>query len=75
MKKKTELDYSSKQDLIQMIVRLWDNAPTAIARQKLMGFLLSNYRGMDLSKLQTLFDMPYDELERMYLAMTFIIKE
>lgn len=75
MKKKIELDYGSKQDLIQMIVRLWDSVPTAVARQKLMEFLISNYRGMDLSKMQTLLDMPYNELERMYIAMTFIVKE
>jgi hypothetical protein len=75
MKKKQEIDYNSKQDLIQMIVRLWDNVPTNVARQNLMAFLISNYRGMNLGSMQTLLDMPYDELERMYVAMKFVLNE
>jgi hypothetical protein len=75
MKKKQEIDYNSKQDLIQMIVRLWDSVPTNIARQNLMEFLISNYRGINLGSIQTLLDMPYDELERMYVAMKFVLNE
>jgi hypothetical protein len=75
MKKKEEIDYNSKQELVQMIVRLWDSVPTYIVRQNLMEFLVSNYRGIDLSKLETLYSMPYNELERMYVAMKFILNE
>jgi hypothetical protein len=75
MKKKEEIDYNSKQDLIQMIVRLWDSVPTNIARQNLMAFLVSNYRGINLRSIQTLLDMPYDELERMYISMKFVLNE
>jgi len=75
MKKKQEINYNSKEDLIGMIVRLWDNVPTNVARQNLMAFLISNYRGMDLSSMDTLLKMPYDELERMYVAMKFVLNE
>jgi hypothetical protein len=75
MKKKIELDYNSKQDLITMIVRLWDSAPTYVAKQRMMEFLISNYRGINLGSLQTLLDMPYDELESMYNAMKFVLNE
>lgn len=72
MKKKIEIEYSSKEELIQMIVRLWDSAPTYIAKQRMMEFLIANYRGMDLSSLKTLREMPYNELEKMYLAVKFV---
>jgi hypothetical protein len=75
MKKKQEIDYNSKEDLIGMIVRLWDSVPTSVARQNLMEFLISNYRGTDLSSMDTLLKMPYDELERMYVAMKFVLNE
>jgi hypothetical protein len=75
MKKKIELDYNSKEDLIGMIVRLWDSAPTYVAKQRMMEFLISNYRGVDLSSMDTLLKMPYDELERMYVAMKFVLNE
>jgi hypothetical protein len=75
MKKKIELDYNSKQDLITMIVRLWDSVPTYVAKQRLMEFLVSNYRGINLSSIQTLLDMPYDELESMYVSMKFVLNE
>jgi hypothetical protein len=72
MKKKVEIEYNSKDELIGMIVRLFDSAPTYIAKQQLMGFLISNYRGVNLSSLQTLKDMPYNELEKMYLSLKFL---
>lgn len=72
MKKKIEIEYSSKEELIQMIVRLWDSAPTYVAKQRMMEFLIANYRGMDLSSLKTLREMPYNELEKMYLAVKFV---
>jgi hypothetical protein len=75
MKKKVELDYNSKADLITMIVRLWDSVPTYVGKQRLMEFLISNYRGVNLSSMQTLLAMPYDELERMYVAMKFVLNE
>jgi hypothetical protein len=75
MKKKIELDYNSKQDLIGMIVRLWDSVPTYVAKQRLMEFLISNYRGVNLSSMQALLDMPYDELESMYVSMKFVLNE
>jgi hypothetical protein len=75
MKKKEEIDYNSKQELVQMIVRLWDSVPTYIVRQNLMEFLVSNYRGIDLSKLETLYNMPYNELERMYISIKFVLNE
>jgi hypothetical protein len=75
MKKKIELDYNSKQDLVTMIVRLWDSVPTYVAKQRLMEFLVSNYRGINLGSLQTLLDMPYDELESMYVSMKFVLNE
>jgi hypothetical protein len=75
MKKKVELEYNSKQDLITMIVRLWDSVPTYVAKQRMMEFLISNYRGVDLSSMDTLLKMPYDELERMYVAMKFVLNE
>jgi hypothetical protein len=75
MKKKVELDYNSKADLITMIVRLWDSVPTYVGKQRLMEFLISNYRGVNLSSMQTLLAMPYDELERMYLSMKFVLNE
>jgi hypothetical protein len=75
MKKKIELDYNSKQDLITMIVRLWDSVPTYVAKQRLMEFLVSNYRGINLGSIQTLLDMPYDELESMYVSMKFVLNE
>jgi hypothetical protein len=75
MKKKIELDYNSKEDLIKMIVRLWDSVPTYVAKQRLMEFLVSNYRGINLGSLQTLLDMPYDELESMYVSMKFVLNE
>jgi hypothetical protein len=74
MKNKRELDYNSKSELVGMIVRLWIDIPDQIKRQKLMTFLLTNYRGFDLSTVDTLNAMPYDELEQMYNAMTFILK-
>jgi hypothetical protein len=55
-----------------MIVRLWEDAPTYVAKQQLMEFLISNYRGVNLSSLQTLKDMPYNELEKMYLSLKFL---
>jgi hypothetical protein len=73
MKNKRELDYNSKSELVGMIVRLWIDVPDQIKRQKLMTFLLTNYRGFDLSTVDTLNAMPYDELEQMYNAMIFII--
>jgi hypothetical protein len=73
MKNKRELDYNSKSELVSMIVRLWIDVPDQIKRQKLMTFLLTNYRGFDLSTVNTLNAMPYDELEQMYNAMIFII--
>jgi hypothetical protein len=75
MKKKIELDYNSKEDLITMIVRLWDSIPTYVAKQRLMEFLVSNYRGINLGSIQTLLDMPYDELESMYVSMKFVLNE
>jgi hypothetical protein len=75
MKKKIELDYNSKEDLIKMIVRLWDSTPTYVAKQRMMEFLISNYRGVNLSSMQALLDMPYNELERMYNAMKFVLNE
>ena len=75
MKKKTQVEYNSKQELIGMIVRLWDSAPTSVIRQNLMAFLISNYRGVNLASMQTLLDMPYNELERMYNAMKFVLNE
>jgi len=75
MKKKQEIDYNSKDDLIGMIVRLWDSVPTSVARQNLMEFLISNYRGTDLSSMKSLSNMAYDELERMYVAMKFVLNE
>jgi hypothetical protein len=75
MKKKIELDYNSKEELIKMIVRLWDSAPTYVAKQRMMEFLISNYRGVNLSSMQALLDMPYNELERMYNAMKFVLNE
>ena len=72
MKKKVEIEYNSKDELIGMIVRLWESAPNYVAKQRLMEFLISNYRGMNLSSLQTLKDMPYNELEKMYNAMKFV---
>jgi hypothetical protein len=72
MKKKVEIEYNSKDELITMIVRLWESAPNYVAKQRLMEFLISNYRGMNLSSLQTLKDMPYNELEKMYNAMKFV---
>ena len=75
MKKKQEIDYNSKEELIKMIVDLWVAVPTNVMRQNLMSFLISNYRGTNLSSLQTLKDMPYDELERMYVGMKFILNE
>jgi hypothetical protein len=75
MKKKQEIDYNSKEELIKMIVDLWVGIPTNVMRQNLMAFLISNYRGTNLSSLQTLKDMPYDELERMYVGMKFILNE
>jgi hypothetical protein len=72
MKKKVELEYNSKEELIIMIVRLWDSTPTYVAKQRMMEFLVSNYRGINLGSLQTLKDMPYDELEEMYVAMKFV---
>lgn len=72
MKKKVEIEYNSKDELINMIVRLWDSVPSYVAKQRLMEFLIANYRGMDLKSLKTLQDMPYDELEKMYLAMKFV---
>jgi hypothetical protein len=72
MKKKVEIEYNSKQELITMILRLWDSAPNSVARQNMMEFLISNYRGVDLSSLKALNLMPYDELEKMYLAMKFV---
>lgn len=72
MKKKVEIEYNSKDELITMIVRLWDNAPTYVAKQRLMEFLVSNYRGINLGSLQTLKDMPYNELEKMYLSLKFL---
>jgi hypothetical protein len=73
MENKKELEYNSKSELVSMIVRLWIDVPDQIKRQKLMTFLLTNYRGFDLSTIDTLNAMPYDELEQMYKAMTFII--
>ena len=72
MKKKVEIEYNSKEELIQMIVRLFDSAPTYIAKQRMMEFLIANYRGIDLSSLKTLQEMPYNELEKMYLAVKFV---
>jgi hypothetical protein len=72
MKKKVEIEYNTKEELITMIVRLWENAPTYVAKQQLMEFLISNYRGVNLSSLQTLKDMPYNELEKMYLSLKFL---
>jgi hypothetical protein len=72
MKKKVELEYNSKEELITMIVRLFDSSPTYVAKQRMMEFLVSNYRGINLGSLQTLKNMPYDELEEMYVAMKFI---
>ena len=72
MKKKVEIEYNTKDELISMIVRLWENAPTYVAKQQLMEFLVSNYRGINLSSLQTLKDMPYNELEKMYLSLKFL---
>jgi hypothetical protein len=73
MKNKRELDYNSKSELVSMIVRLWIDVPDQIKRQRLMTFLLTNYRGFDLSTVDTLNGMPYDELEQMYNAMIFIL--
>jgi len=72
MKKKVEIEYNTKDELIKMIVRLWESAPTYVVKQQLMEFLISNYRGFDLSSLQTLKDMPYNELEKMYLSLKFL---
>jgi hypothetical protein len=75
MKKKIELEYNSKDDLIGMIVRLWDSVPTYVAKQRMMEFLITNYRGVNLASIQALLDMPYNELERMYNAMKFVLNE
>jgi hypothetical protein len=75
MKKKIELEYNSKDDLIGMIVRLWDSVPTYVAKQRMMEFLISNYRGVNLSSMKALTEMPYNELERMYNAMKFVLNE
>jgi hypothetical protein len=74
MKKKQEIEYNSKAELISMILRLWDNISERQAKQRLMSFLLSNYRGTDLSTKTSLDKMPYDELEKMYNAMCFVMK-
>ena len=66
------IEYSSREELIQMIVRLFDSAPTYIAKQKMMEFLIANYRGVNLRSLTTLQEMPYNELEKMYIAMQFV---
>lgn len=73
MKKKVEIEYNSKEELIGMIVRVWDGIPNYIAKQNLMAFLVSNYRGQNLSSLDALRNMPYDELEKMYIAMKAIV--
>jgi hypothetical protein len=71
-KKSSLIEYSSKQELIQMIVRLFDSAPTYVAKQNIMEFLISNYRGVNLSSLKALQEMPYDELEEIYAAIKFV---
>ena len=72
MKKKIELEYNSKEELIAMIVWLFHSSPNYIAKQRMMEFLISNYKHINLGSLQTLKDMPYDELEEMYVAMKFV---
>lgn len=71
-KNQLSIDYSSKEELITMIVRLFDSAPNYIAKQKIMEFLIANYRGVNLGSLTTLREMPYNELEKMYVAMKFV---
>ena len=66
------IEYSSKEELIQMIVRLFDSTPTYVAKQRMMEFLIANYRGINLRSLTTLQEMPYNELEKMYVAMQFV---
>ena len=75
MKNKKELLYSTKQELIGMIVKLWDDAPTYVSRQRIMEFLISSYRDLDLTKLDTLKEMSYDDLEKMYITMQFLSNE
>jgi hypothetical protein len=72
MKNKQELNYNSKAELISMIVRAWETVPNYVAKQRLMEFLLANYRGVDFSSLKALENMPYDELETMYRGIQFI---
>lgn len=72
MKNKKELHYSTKQELIGMIIQLWEDAPTYVSRQRIMEFLIASYRDLDLSKLDTLKSMSYDDLEKMYVTMQFL---
>lgn len=74
MKNKREIEYNSKAELISMIVRLWVEVPTQVQRKKLMSFLLTSYRDVDLSTVDALNEMAYDELEEMYNAMNFVLK-
>lgn len=74
MKEKREIEYNSKAELISMIVRLWVEVPTQVQRKKLMSFLLTSYRDVDLSTVDALNEMAYDELEEMYNAMNFVLK-
>lgn len=73
-KEKVPITYSSKQELIEMIVRLWVEADSA-HQLKLIRFLVSNYRGVNLSSVKTLNEMAYDDLEKMYLGMHFVMSE
>jgi len=75
MKNKKEIDYNSKSELVSMIVRLWIDVPTQQQRIKLMSFLLSSYRGVNLSTIDTLNNMPYNELEELYNAMKFVLNK
>lgn len=74
MKNKQEIEYNSKTELVDMILRLWDTTSNRVDKQNIMAFLLSNYRGTDLSSVASLNKLPYDELEKMYTAMQFLKK-
>jgi hypothetical protein len=72
-KEKPQVEYNSKTHLIEMILVLINNAPI-MRRRSLMEFLLMNYRGFNLSSVETLKNMPYDELERMYISIKYVIE-
>jgi len=72
-KEKPQVEYHSKTHLIEMILVLINNAPN-MRRRPLMEFLLMNYRGLNLTSVETLKNIPYDELERMYISIKYVIE-